>query len=271
MDGDCEDQNLPAIAPVLKVSPGSLELVEIAPKTDKLKLLLFENLYKCDEYTAMEDSEPTKRGLYKWDDLINKIQASDDELKSGLQILSAVEIDGYWRVVDEKYMDLILRMLLHNSLLNDWTLNALYQDKVMNTLLSDGFPYKLAEHCLSVYGSEINNVGMSGMWRLDEKKVCLHFAREILRVGKMKMGIFMKEWMRKIPEGMLASFEMLEGEVLTERLGVDTWVWAFSVSSLPSTPAERFSILFKERPRWEWKDLRPFIRLTLYIVLSSCS
>ena len=76
------------------------------------------------------------------------------------------------------------------------------------------------------------------------------------------MESFMEELKRKIPEGMQVSFNMLEGEVLTERLGVDTWVHAFSVSSLPSTPAERFSILFKERQKWEWKDLQPYIRLT---------
>ena len=72
----------------------------------------------------------------------------------------------------------------------------------------------------------------------------------------------MDEWKRKIPEGMQASFDMLEGEVLTERFGVETWVHAFSVSSLPLSPAERFSILFKERQKWEWKDLQPYIRLT---------
>ena len=33
--------------------------------------------------------------------------------------LSSVEIDGYWRIVNEKYMDTILNMLLHNLVLND--------------------------------------------------------------------------------------------------------------------------------------------------------
>lgn len=66
--------------------------------------------------------------------------------------------------------------------------------------------------------------------------------------------------MKMIPEEMQASFDMLEGEVLTEKLGVETWVHLFSVSSLPSTPAERFKILFKERQKWESKDLEPYIR-----------
>lgn len=74
------------------------------------------------------------------------------------------------------------------------------------------------------------------------------------------MESFMEEWLRMIPEEIQPSFDLLEGEVLTEKLGVETWVRALSVSSLPTTPAERFSILFKERAKWEWKDLEPYIR-----------
>ncbi|KAF3447605.1 hypothetical protein FNV43_RR12792 [Rhamnella rubrinervis] len=225
-----------------KVAPGSMELTEVAPKLDKLKMLLFENPYRAEEDTEMEDLEAINKGLYKWDDLVDMVQASDDELRSGLQALSAVEIDGYWRVVDEKYMDMLLRMLLHSSVLNDWSLDALNEDEVVNVLQSDGFPCKLAEHCLHVYG---NKVDSGCVWKLNERTVCVHFAREILRGEKRKMESFMEEWMRKIPEGMQASFDMLEGEVLTERHGVNTWVHAFSVSSLPSAPAERFSILLK--------------------------
>ncbi|PPS11956.1 hypothetical protein GOBAR_AA08717 [Gossypium barbadense] len=213
-----------------------------------------ENLYSSDEAsTAMGD-------LYKWDDLINKVQASDDELKAGLQALSAVEIDGYWRIVDEKYMDVILRMLLHNSVLNDWSLDSLVEDKVVSVLESDGFPRKLVYHCLNVYGSRVEEAMDGGVWRLDARRVCVHFARGILREGKRKMESFMEEWLRMIPEEIQPSFDMLEGEVLTEKLGVETWVRALSVSSLPTTPADRFSILFKERAKWEWKDLEPYIR-----------
>ncbi|MBA0725863.1 hypothetical protein Golax_022421 [Gossypium laxum] len=253
--GGENDKQQVATASVIKVAPGNMELVEVAPRLDKLKSILSENLYSSDEAsTAMGD-------LYKWDDLINKVQASDDELKAGLQALSAVEIDGYWRIVDEKYMDVILRMLLHNSVLNDWLLDSLVEDKVVSVLELDGFPRKLVYHCLNVYGSRVEGEAMGGgVWRLDARRVCVHFARGILREGKRKMESFMEEWLRMIPEEMQPSFDMLEGEVLTEKLGVETWVRALSVSSLPTTPAERFSILFKERAKWEWKDLEPYIR-----------
>ncbi|OMO90150.1 Sister chromatid cohesion protein Dcc1 [Corchorus olitorius] len=260
-DGDYYEQQVGAS--VIKVAPGTMELVEVAPRLDKLKSILSENLYSSDEGLAMEDmecSESSMGSLYTWDDLTNKVQASDDELRTGLEALSAVEIDGHWRIVDEKYMDIILRMLLHNSVLNDWSLDRLVEDEVVSVLVSDGFPRKLAYHCLYVYGSRVEEAMDRGVWRLDARRVCVHYARQILREGKRKMENFIDEWMRNIPEEMHASFDMLEGEVLTEKLGVETWVHAFSVSSLPSTPAERFAILFKERPKWMWKDLEPYIR-----------
>ncbi|KAL5560713.1 hypothetical protein UlMin_036924 [Ulmus minor] len=260
VDPNEKDPNPQAVASVIKVAPGNMELVEVAPRLDKLKFLLLENPYRSEEDTEI-DLEMTGRGLYKWDHLVDRVQASDDELRSGLQALSAVEINGYWRVLDEKYMDMMLRMLLHNSVLNDWSLEELDQDKVVDVLKSDGFPRKLAEHCLYVYGQKLSEgTGTSCMWKLDDKRVCVQFAREILRGGRKKMDNFMDEWKRKIPEGMEASLEMLEGEVLTEKLGVDSWVRPYSVSSLPSEPAKRFSMLFKERAKWEWKDLHPYIK-----------
>ncbi|KAI4353109.1 hypothetical protein L6164_002082 [Bauhinia variegata] len=258
-----KNDDLKLIASVIKVVPGSMELVEVAPRLDKLRLLLLEKPYRLGEEEGegnSENYEEHRTGLYNWNDLINNIQASDDELRSGLLALSAVEINGYWRIVDESYMSMILNMLLNNSVLNDWSLNALNEDQVVSMLESDGFAGVLARHCLHVYCQKKDDGMDSCVWKLDERRVCVHFAREILKRGKMKLENFMDEWRRKIPDGMQPTFDLVEGEVLTERIGVETWVYAFSVSSLPSTPAERFSILFRERSKWEWKDLQPYIR-----------
>lgn len=258
---DSHQDSSKEVAPVIKVAPGIMELHEIAPRIDKLKLLLSEEPYSLADEWESEEVDKYKKRMYNWDDLINKVQASDDELKAGLQALSAVEIDGFWRVVDEKYMDSMLQMLLHNTILNDWSLDALDEGVIMRVMKMDSFPEKLVQHCLHVYGDKLDgNEGKGCLWRLDEKQVCVHFAREVLRKGKMKLEHFMDEWRQKIPLGMRANFDMLEGEVLTERLGVETWVRGFRVCSLPLNPAERFTILFKERPKWEWKDLQPYIR-----------
>lgn len=263
-DWDEKDSGGTMVASVIKVAPGNMELVEVAPRLDKLKLLLSENPYSFYEASQMDESEGVERsnvGLYRWEDLVHRIQASDIELRSGLDALFAIEINGHWRILDEDYKDGILNMLLHNLVLNDWSFNALGEDEVVAVLVADGFPCQIARHCLQIYGSKVDEgINGSSIWRLDERRVCVHFGRRILRGGKMRWENFMEEWTKKVPEGMHAKFDMLEGEVLSEKLGIETLIYAFSVSSLPSTPAERFSILFQERPKWEWKDLHPYVR-----------
>jgi sister chromatid cohesion protein DCC1 len=69
---------------------------------------------------------------------------------------------------------------------------------------------------------------------------------------------------------MRADLQILEGEVLYEKLGAETCVRAFRVADLPLTPAERFAALFRERPRWEWKDLEPYIRYVHHSSFCSC-
>nr|DAD36594.1 TPA_asm: hypothetical protein HUJ06_007235 [Nelumbo nucifera] len=125
----------------------------------------------------------------------------------------------------------------------------------------DGFPRRLALHCLEVYGGQVGegNGSNGRAWVLDERRVCIHFARVVLKGGKMKIESFMDEWMKKIPAGMSASFEMLEGEVLVERLGVETWIRAFSVSSLPPLLLIVLQCSLGAT-EWEWKDLQPYIR-----------
>ncbi|XP_021751286.1 sister chromatid cohesion protein DCC1-like [Chenopodium quinoa] len=261
---DCDEQILdqPASAFVLKVASGNLELVEVAPRLDKLKLLLAQKPFTIEEMSEMETFlvSEEQNSVYRWNDLIGQIQASDIELRSGLEALNALEINGYWRIIDENCMDSVLNMLLHNAVLNDWSLDALPETEVVSIMESDGFPPKLSNHCLKVYGNTVDNEDGVSLWKLNEKQVCVHFAKRIMKNGKVKKDKFLEEWKNKIPNGMQASFEMLECEVLTERIGVEIWIHPFSVSSLPSTPAERFSILFKERPKWEWKDLEPYIR-----------
>jgi len=203
------------------------------------------------------------KGLYTWQDLCKLIQASDGELLDGLNTLSAVEIDGFWRTVDANSVNTILDMILHNSVLHDWPLNAMLENDVLSIMESDGFTHKIVTHCLNRFGTKVEQEARS-FWSLDEKRVCLQFAQRALGAGKMKLANFMDKWERSIPSGMRADLQMLEGEVLCEKLGAETWVHAFSVADLPLTPADRFAALFREQPKWEWKDLQPYIRCDLH-------
>ncbi|TKV90244.1 hypothetical protein SEVIR_9G015900v4 [Setaria viridis] len=246
-----------AVAATIKVAPGSIELVRTAPRLDKLRSLLRERPYILDEDLGVGFQH--KKGLYTWQDLCKLIQASDGELLEGLDTLSAVEIDGFWRTVDANSVNTILDMILHNSVLHNWPLNAMQENDVLSVMESDGFVRKIVTHCLKRFGTKVEQEAGS-FWSLDEKRVCLQFARRVLGAGKMKFANFMDKWEKSIPSEMCADLQMLEGEVLCEKRGAETWVHAFSVADLPLTPAERFAALFRERPKWEWKDLEPYIR-----------
>ncbi|KAG8098915.1 hypothetical protein GUJ93_ZPchr0013g37318 [Zizania palustris] len=244
------------VASIVKVASGSIELVRTAPRLDKLRKLLNERPYVLDEDL---DSDLQHKGLYTWQDLCELVQASDGEMSEGLSSLSAIEIDGFWRTVDVNSANTILDMILHNSVLHDWPLNSVPKNDVLSVMESDGFTHKIVTHCLNRFGTKVEQEAKS-CWSLDERRVCLQFARRALGGGKMKLENFMDKWERSIPSGMCKDLQMLEGEVLCEKIGAETWVHAFSVTDLPLSPADRFAALFRERQKWEWKDLQPYIR-----------
>ncbi|KAL5210589.1 hypothetical protein ABZP36_006212 [Zizania latifolia] len=244
------------VASVVKVASGSIELVWTAPRLDKLRKLLNERPYVLDE--DLDSDLQHKKGLYTWQDLCELVQASDGEMSEELSSLSAIEIDGFWRMVDANSANTILDMVLHNSVLHDWPLNSVPENDVLSVMESDGFTRKIVTHCLNRFGTKVEQEAKS-CWSLDERRVCLQFARRALGGGKMKFENFMDKWERSIPSGMCTDPQMLEGEVLCEKIGAETWVHAFSVAGLPLSPADRFAALFRERQKWEWKDLQPYI------------
>lgn len=59
------------------------------------------------------------------------------------------------------------------------------EDEDLRVVEADGFPCKIVRRCLEVYGSKVNNVTIGGCtWRLEQRPVCVHFARVILRGEK---------------------------------------------------------------------------------------
>ena len=92
----CHSQNegdKPSVG-AMKLAPGHMELVQIALKLEKLKSFLSERPYKEDEMGAEIEMRGLK-GLYRWDDLLDIIQASKEELQAGLKGLATIEIEGY--------------------------------------------------------------------------------------------------------------------------------------------------------------------------------
>ncbi|GLJ55010.1 hypothetical protein SUGI_1180890 [Cryptomeria japonica] len=71
----------------IKLVPSNMELTLFAPKLEKLISLLRQRPYKEEGESEMMNSGD----FYRWKDLLENIQASDEKLKEDLGCMSAVE------------------------------------------------------------------------------------------------------------------------------------------------------------------------------------
>jgi len=105
------------------------ELTQVIPKWERLHELLEQAPYTGGEHDAsaasdMDDGR-VKRGLYSTDDLLNEISASEAELLEALANAQAVQVDGYWRILDFKYMVDLMDMLKKICEGHSWTFRAI--------------------------------------------------------------------------------------------------------------------------------------------------
>ncbi|KAL3685004.1 hypothetical protein R1sor_003026 [Riccia sorocarpa] len=265
---------------VVATASGHIELVEIAPKMEKLKALVSQRPFRDDEIGMdydddIEETECSGR-LVTWDELSASIQASDSQLKEELKKLGAAEIGKYWRTVDPGYMQNLLEILLNTAVQDDWSLKALREAEVVRRLEGDGFPPQVVVSCLEKFGVQVQPAsGEDGstshetahggqetaVWALDEGKICGQYAKILLSMKpKWKVEEFIEEWGLITPSWTAPHIDMLRGEVLVEKIGMESWLHEFSSSLLPTRPDARFSALFSRRSKWEWEDLEPYLR-----------
>ena len=88
-----------------------LEMVEVRPKLRKLKEILSETPYS-------EDSKKSGQTGPRYEELLDKVQASDVEIKEGLKEFECLELDGMWFILDQDYqmkvLSYVLRLIIQN-------------------------------------------------------------------------------------------------------------------------------------------------------------
>ena len=90
---------------------------------------------------------------------------------------------------------------------------------------------------------------------VDETKLCLHYAKKVLRKkAYTKAQPFLEEWERSIPVGLEVKPEMLRGLALLDGSGGLAYF-----GDLPRDPKARFAALFGHQSRWKAQDLKPFL------------
>uniref|UniRef100_A0A8C1V3M4 Sister chromatid cohesion protein DCC1 n=1 Tax=Cyprinus carpio TaxID=7962 RepID=A0A8C1V3M4_CYPCA len=230
------------------------ELRRQRPRLKKLKKLLMENPYDGPAVGSYAG------GGYTMDDLLERIQASREEIEAHLQNVHACEIDGFWRILDFDYE---MKLLGHVTQLVDsesWSFSRVPLSACLEELGSFE-PKAMIEHCLNCYGRRYSIEDGQVMHALDEDKVCRATAQLLLQNAvKFNLSEFQEVWQQSVPEGMSARLDQLRGLALLDRSTKPETISLLREEDLPEDTLERFNSLFSLREKWMQDDIEPYIQ-----------
>ncbi|XP_012707485.2 sister chromatid cohesion protein DCC1 [Fundulus heteroclitus] len=232
------------------------ELRKQRPKLKKLKKLLMENPYEGPSLGGQEENTENR---YTMADLLERIQASEEELKTHLETTHACQIEGYWRMLDFDYE---MKLLGHVTQLVDsesWSFNKVSLQTSLEEL-APLEPREMIEHCLNCYGKRYAENG-EVFYALHEDKVCRGLALMLLQNAvKFNLREFQDVWQQSVPEGMSTRLEQLKGVALVDRTSRPETISLLRVDDLPEDTVERFNQLFSLREKWTEDDITPYIQ-----------
>ncbi|XP_034031084.1 sister chromatid cohesion protein DCC1-like [Thalassophryne amazonica] len=232
------------------------ELRKRRPKLKKLKKLLMENPY---EGPALRGQQENTEHRYTMLDLLETIQASEEEIKTHLHDIHACQIDDYWRVLDFDYE---MKLLGHVTQLVDsesWSFDKVPLQASLEEL-SLLEPKEMIEHCLNCYGKRYTENG-EVFYALNEDKVCRGLALLLLHNAvKFNLREFQDVWQQSVPEGMSTRLDQLKSFALVDRTSSPETICLLKVEDLPEDTMERFNRLFTLREKWTEEDITPYIQ-----------
>nr|XP_046191932.1 sister chromatid cohesion protein DCC1-like isoform X2 [Oncorhynchus gorbuscha] len=232
------------------------ELRKCHPKLKKLKRLLMENPYEGPGISGQED---VTEGKYTMGDLLERIQASEEELEAQLQTIHACEVNGYWRLLDFDYE---MKLLGHITQLVDsesWSFSKVPL-RVSLEELGRLEPQEMIEHSLNCYGRRYTD-NDEVLFALNEDKVCRATAQMLLQnAAKFNLAEFQEVWQQSVPDGMGTRLDQLKSLALVDRSSKPETISLLRVEDLPEDTLERFTHLFTMRQKWTEEDITPYIQ-----------
>ncbi|XP_066481712.1 sister chromatid cohesion protein DCC1 isoform X2 [Tiliqua scincoides] len=232
------------------------ELRRCRPKLKKLKKLLLENPYEGPDSERERTSTHSK---YTTEDLLDQVQASEEEIMHQLQVLKACQVEGYWRILDFDYE---MKLLTHVTQLiysESWPFNKVPLNICLQEL-GPLEPKEMIEHILVCYGMKYTDEGET-YFEMDEEKVCRATAQMLLQNAvKFNLSEFQEVWQQSVPEGMTTGQEQLKGLALVDRSSRPETICLLNVEDLPEDNQERFNSLFSIREKWAEADIAPYIQ-----------
>jgi len=227
-----------------------LELVEVRPKLRKLKEILSETPYT-------EDSKKDGQTGPTFKNLLDRVQASEEELRGGLREFECLEIDGMWFTLDQDYQMKVLSYILRFFDENSWKFDCVQKAETV-LAISDLVPSEIVGQVFDVYCSPMEG-GTDDEFSLNTDKVCRFYGDFLLAVNTAYLLTeFLEMWQNAVPEGITTDLAQLAGLVLVEDKDPPV-IKRFAESTLPLSITERLSVLFTARERWTLDEISPFV------------
>ncbi|XP_045455623.1 sister chromatid cohesion protein DCC1 [Melitaea cinxia] len=233
------------------------ELKPCKPKLSKLRKLLEGSKYRGLELEYSVD----KTKLLTYDAIADQVQASNAELKEELLKIQAIEIDGYYRLLEFDYEFRVLSYMLDLIEENSWPLNKISKEITFESL-KDLVPKCILEAMFMFYTDKSVEEDGVQFYKYKEDKVCRFLARVLLKsAGKFNLAEFLQAWKDSVPEGMTTDESLLLGIALIDKTCTPQVVWGFSETDLPEDINERFKVLFITKAKWTVAEISPYIEL----------
>uniref|UniRef100_A0A6J0U1P2 Sister chromatid cohesion protein DCC1 n=1 Tax=Pogona vitticeps TaxID=103695 RepID=A0A6J0U1P2_9SAUR len=238
------------------ISKNFWELRRCRPKLKKLKKLLMENPYKGPDSEKESTSANSK---YTTEDLLDQVQASEEEIMHQLKALKACQIEGCWRMLDFDYEMKLLNHVTQLIYSESWSFNNVPL-RVCLQELGCLEPVEMIEHILMHYGRKHTDEGET-YFEMNEEKICRAIAQMLLQNAvKFSLSEFREVWQQSVPEGMTTRQDLLKGLALVDQSSRPETISLLNVEDLPEDCQERFNSLFSIRQKWTEADITPYIQ-----------
>lgn len=236
-----------------------LEVKTTRPRLKRLQLLLGENTYNGWEY---EEDEFHQGKKYTFAELLDEIQASEEELLRELKKLHCCEIKDYWRMLNFDFLVRVVEEILKLVEQQSWTIDLVPENECCD-ILQELYPRNVVSHVLSAYADNVTNDDNEsiGMCRLNEDRICRMFAEIIAKASeRFHLENFLSIWQQSVPDGMSTALYQLEGLGLVDRDSTPSVFRYFPVSNLPEDAEELFNVLFREKAKWTLGEITPYVK-----------
>ncbi|KAI9098047.1 sister chromatid cohesion protein Dcc1 [Phlyctochytrium arcticum] len=263
--GTAQQQNLSTSYEIQESLACYWELVPCQARLDKLRQLLENALYRGSVQEDIGNQHEKFEGsqYYTTEELLDIIQASEDELRIGLEELGAVEIDGKWRLLESSYQESILKYLLISAAADELDLDNLSVEQCLASMMDSGYSPELIRHTVKYFATEDDDaIDDSSRRKLCASKVGRFIGKQALANAespKTNLDLFMLDWQSAVPEPFKVDLSMLAGLCLVEDGPTGQSIIYFPKSRLPMDEKGRFEMLFNVRKKWAHEEFVPYI------------